>query len=742
MPKRKATDEAEVVATPAKKKSKKQLLAEARARAAQWAEEEKAATASPAPTTPSKPKSAVSTPASKKRELPEDTSEAPKTKKQKREEARARARASMGVAEKPAKRSNSRPVEPKSDPEPEKETKPKRARSRKKLMLEKVAAEEKKKEAEPVVPPPPVKPVEATDEAMLDDKETEEEDPPPPVSSPESAAGPPPAQPRPTFQKKAPERTPAAAPQPVQKSEKHVPAPPPVNEARAQAQPSVRHETPFQQPPPKPEPARPASFPQTFPNLRPPQRARQEEEMLPPIMRGQHTQTHTQTQTQTAKSHTKNAPEQYQSQAETTGIQDEDTALERQISQKVFANAMSFKPQPPEPRTSGTTTPDVVELMQSYEARESFHDEYQEENVRRRRYPFLTCFGGLVAFAGLMGVFWAVIGSLSSPISSLVSITPPCFGDRFDPEDELPHFEPSTMCDESLPNLECPTQAVCAGGLIRSCHHDYFEVSEGGRQCVLSSAANLTLAKVEGVMSDWSVQHTCSIQGCEYAIKGEGKGPMFLIEKVQEEVGNVHEALMSLSDAFVVVDNPEADQLLVGLSDEYIENRLPISWLCFVGLLLTSLVSGVLNLLFSVSFQGGGALFSIATAQPILSFGCLVVILVMRYRSRRKAQREQLVQDVARVRELVYETLMADCAEHAALHVRDHIAYFLHPQSKEGRFYIVRKVWPQVSADIRMDNRVGKSDKLIDGRPRDVWQWLAGPPTNRAVQFSANKKIQ
>jgi hypothetical protein len=57
----------------------------------------------------------------------------------------------------------------------------------------------------------------------------------------------------------------------------------------------------------------------------------------------------------------------------------------------------------------------------------------------------------------------------------------------------------------------------------------------------------------------------------------------------------------------------------------------------------------------------------------------------------------------------------------------------LFPDSKKQRMYIQKQVWPRVVPDLLQDNRVRKSTKVMEGNPRDVWQWVAAP-------LSAKKK--
>ena len=120
-------------------------------------------------------------------------------------------------------------------------------------------------------------------------------------------------------------------------------------------------------------------------------------------------------------------------------------------------------------------------------------------------------------------------------------------------------------------------------------------------------------------------------------------------------------------------------------------------------------------------------MWSFSMAYPWVSLVCLIVLLALRRYRQRKAEYQVLLADVANVRHLAYQKLMADSLEHVVLHLRDEVALDLYPTSKSERSYLILKVWPRVVADVRLDNRVHKTNQLLQGKPRDVWQWVATP---------------
>jgi hypothetical protein len=121
-----------------------------------------------------------------------------------------------------------------------------------------------------------------------------------------------------------------------------------------------------------------------------------------------------------------------------------------------------------------------------------------------------------------------------------------------------------------------------------------------------------------------------------------------------------------------------------------------------------------------------GSVLKLTLAFPLASVIVLLILWgVYAFRKRRR-ERQNLMQDVASVRQLTYIKLKEDVSkEHIVLHLRDEVAMDMYPTSKSKRAYIIHKVWPRVVADVKHDNRVLKANTLFQGTPRDVWQWTA-----------------
>ena len=62
---------------------------------------------------------------------------------------------------------------------------------------------------------------------------------------------------------------------------------------------------------------------------------------------------------------------------------------------------------------------------------------------------------------------------------------------------------------------------------------------------------------------------------------------------------------------------------------------------------------------------------------------------------------------------------------HIVLHIRDGIAMQLYPHSRKERQSLINEIWPKIVNMVQYDTRVRKTKKMVDGKPRDVWQWVA-----------------
>lgn len=378
------------------------------------------------------------------------------------------------------------------------------------------------------------------------------------------------------------------------------------------------------------------------------------------------------------------------------------------------------------------------------EVQQEWHEQSSES---KRTHRYLR--GLLLIVLVVTGVAFIVFGVLPGLIKLLPSTSfltdftthaapsrqlPPCFSPHgISDTEELPEA-PTYLCDKSLPRIPCPDQGNCRGGQLHYCLGRYLQVASDGSKCVLDEASNLTIAKVEVIVTNWTIQHFCSFDGVEFAHKSKNKaGCVFPLTKVTDEV-DVDKLLLWRSKIFEIelVD----DDVFIGLSDDYVDTKLSIPTTCWVGLFAVETLSTLASTTFYTTVQVISALCSVTFAYPLASLICLVILLVIIWTRRLRESRKKLIVDVANVREVAYERLRSDSLEHIVLHLRDGIAMDLYPTSKADRSHLILKVWPRVVADVRLDNRVLKTNRMVGGKPRDVWQWVAPPSSKKKAKMT------
>lgn len=402
--------------------------------------------------------------------------------------------------------------------------------------------------------------------------------------------------------------------------------------------------------------------------------------------------------------------------------------LERQVQEQVLANAMAQTPQTMEQQ-------DVVKFMQQQQPpqyRQYAHMHPDEYEPKRGR-PYVK---GLLILAAAGAIVAALVsgnvfGSTSTvePTTRALQKLPPCFVDNYDYADvENPPKSPFE-CDKSLKRIPCPGR--CADGHLLFCQEKYLTTALDGSRCVLSVSSNETLAQVESLLTNWTTQSFCDLAGVEFARK-RSKAPVFPLTKVIENI-QVDKAILDLSSDFVV-EQEEDGEYFVGLSDEYADTKFVIPTVCWLSLLTVDFAFAAAGRCLGMVISTLSTVFRIGVAYPTVSLVCLVVLLVIIYTRRREALQKKMLVDVANIRQLAYKHMMEETQEHVVLHLRDGIAMDLHPTSKSARSYVILKVWPRVVADVRLDNRIRKTSRKFGGKPRDIWQWVATPSSSRNLQ--------
>lgn len=320
-----------------------------------------------------------------------------------------------------------------------------------------------------------------------------------------------------------------------------------------------------------------------------------------------------------------------------------------------------------------------------------------------------------------IGAYFAFLHPGSGALKSVKPsepVKPPCF--LSDPDKAQALFN----CDRDKGILHCPEGGVCSRGQLTSCIDPYMAVAETLDQCVPSSETNATLADVEALLTEWTVEQTCSLAGAAHPINSpDTRAPFFDVSLIKEQL-DVDESMLSLSDSFVVVSGN--DESLIGFTDDYVDNKLVVPFWCYCGLLAFGTLEMILSIMFYVGTLVTEVFFNMTMAFPLATGGLLVSLWTVWTIRKKRNERKQLRHDVATVRELTYGKLIEDVkVEHFVIHLRDGVAMDLYPTSKTKRTYIINKVWPRVVADVKQDNRVLKSTKMLLGTPRDIWQWTA-----------------
>jgi hypothetical protein len=319
------------------------------------------------------------------------------------------------------------------------------------------------------------------------------------------------------------------------------------------------------------------------------------------------------------------------------------------------------------------------------------------------------------------GVFYSVFSEqLSNQMETKPASEPLCFFDSavvYDAEEVVP------SCNKE-DGVACPTWGVCETGQIVGCSSTYYQVSDNKDGCVLTDESKDALSSLQEVLEEWSAREQCRSGAFETR-------PLFKYSELQlakpTELASDRLDPNVLQAEFIV--ERRQDGLYVGLSDEH-NLKLPFS--CGAGESIKKMLGRCGNLLM-LAFHGLVSMaWSCFSAYPLISLvGLLVVLIVKRGRDYR-AYRSKLVREIAQVRQMAYELLQEVSSEsHVALHVRDDIAMTLYPESKSRREHLIKDVWPRVVPDFQQDNRIRKSTRMIEGKPRDVWQWVAVSSTKK-----------
>eukprot|EP00980_Cylindrotheca_fusiformis_P004172 scaffold909_cov135-Cylindrotheca_fusiformis.AAC.29 len=393
-------------------------------------------------------------------------------------------------------------------------------------------------------------------------------------------------------------------------------------------------------------------------------------------------------------------------------------SLEEQISQQVMANMAASERNKPTPHIRPPLAAFVNLPMDGDDEEEevidedpiSMDDDFVAEPSTKNVSP------QLLTRKMLLGAFLVFFLSFllmrdDGGLDTTPAVSTPCYIDNV-------AFGDSGIIINSCAESEgvpCPDGGSCKDGKLVGCPSKHYEFSEKKDTCLLTSTSMDSVTAIQDILKKWTLKQGCHLAATEY--------PMFAYKEIQ------------LTDPLLFAIEPLEPSILesrfrterrdgslyIGLPSDM---KLSLPFHCQ----LVSTLKVILGGFGSVCIAGIHFLFAMLVesfmAYPLATTIGVVVIYVLHRILKYRAYRKQLANDVDEIRRLAYEYLEESPGEsHLVLHVRDHIVMKLFPKSQ--RQYLISDVWPRVIPDFNCDNRVRKSTRVVQGQPRDAWQWVA-----------------
>jgi hypothetical protein len=313
------------------------------------------------------------------------------------------------------------------------------------------------------------------------------------------------------------------------------------------------------------------------------------------------------------------------------------------------------------------------------------------------------------------------------------------FGDHLNNEAPTLHcfFDSETGWDGTCPDgdgVPCPTGGVCRNGELVKCSSLFHTVSVEKDSCILAEKYKiLTAALVEEL--ETYAKRTCegtNLSMHKYATMLQ-KHPEIMVEESPELVELVlgAELTVETDDDGLYIGLPEDHSLELPMSC-YMDNAFKRS-LETIGSLVVKFMFSVWSVFLIIL----GVLWNCTWTYPLSSLiGFMTVCAIGAIKKAEDKKRKKIL-DTANMRQMAYRTLQDNPqCPHLVVHIRDEIAFCLAETDKNERRQLIKDIWPKVVSDIKLDNRVRKSQRMVDGVPSDAWQWVAAT-TPKSARFAS-----
>mmetsp|Transcript_24277 Transcript_24277/g.43904 ORF Transcript_24277/g.43904 Transcript_24277/m.43904 type:complete len:258 (-) Transcript_24277:179-952(-) len=200
--------------------------------------------------------------------------------------------------------------------------------------------------------------------------------------------------------------------------------------------------------------------------------------------------------------------------------------------------------------------------------------------------------------------------------------------------------------------------------------------------------------------------------------------------------------LLELEPGMIMLQTTSTTQQ-VGLSANFVKEKLPISFSCWMWLLCWDLWGVLAGWVQSRVVDLVGLLWSLAVTYPMYFGAFVCMVWGVSFVRRKRMERLELREQVQQVRELAYDKLIGceDEGGYASPFLRDDVSFDLYPSSVKRRKYVSTTVWPRVMAQVRLDSRVRKSHRQVDGVLLEQWEWIA-PKQQNSRRLQAKTPLQ
>jgi len=333
-------------------------------------------------------------------------------------------------------------------------------------------------------------------------------------------------------------------------------------------------------------------------------------------------------------------------------------------------------------------------------------------------------------------------------------------------EEEPDRFVMIDECAEDAVKrmVPCPPHGICAGGVLQACDAPYYQVNDDqapNTRCVWSSTVNQTVADMTSLLHQWSVDHLCLPGGMPYAVDVASAAPfqpprpLFEYTQVTGTIEQPYD--LGLLQVVNQQDNPlflvehRDDHILIGLHPS---QRLSVPATCrakrwILGLIRASVrfVWSILSTIFvdwltrplwKVLQFLWDVWWSIFLEAPMATFATMVggslYLAWWQRRRQRRAQKEQVAQDIARAQAMVLDSLQQSTYEHRVDTIRDTVKAQLYERSNNGskgtpadekQLKLFDKViWPKVKKSVEANDHIHVKEVRQGSQFFTSWQWV------------------